>query len=252
MNHRFYEGEIFHKRFFPKEHFFTYDYFFLDIDVADINSLNNSLFKINQAGVMGFLAHDHFGATDDFTLNAMELISAMGWEKPTQLRFITLPRIFHFVFNPISMLLVLNELHQVTHAIAEVHNYNGGRVLYPMSFEENSHGELRAKCPKSMYVSPFMGYEGTYTFRIEYTPEHFSLRIELSEGDTEMLVAHFKGSARDYTTATIRSLLCNHTFLSLFVVTRTLWQSFRLKLKGLTFISPRPQDQIKSDLPKSV
>jgi len=248
MSHRFYEGEIFHKRFFPKEHAFTYDYFFLDIDVADINSLNNSLFKINRAGVMGFLAHDHFGATDDFALNAMELISAMGWEKPTQLRFITLPRIFHFVFNPISMLLLLDSDAKPTHAIAEVHNYNGGRVLYPMQLQQVNALQYKATSPKSMYVSPFMGYEGTYTFRIEYTPEHFSLRIELSEGDTEMLVAHFSGSSLPYSTSSIRRLLCNHTFLSLFVVTRTLWQSLRLKLKGLKFHSPRPQDQIKQEL----
>lgn len=248
MSHRFYEGEIFHKRFFPKEHAFTYDYFFLDIDVKTIASLNNSLFKINKAGVMGFSAIDHFGASEDFAQNATELISEMGWEKPTQLRFLTLPRMFHFVFNPISMLLLLDKQGAVQHAIAEVHNYNGGRVLYPMNFEENEQGHLRAECSKSMYVSPFMGYEGTYTFHIEYTKNHFELRIHLSEGDQPMLVAHFSGSSRDYTTATIRSLLCNHTFLSLFVVTRTLWQSLRLKQKGLVFYSPRPQDQIKKEL----
>ncbi len=247
MNHRFYEGEIFHKRFHPKEHIFTYDYFFLDIDVNAIASLSSPLFKINTAGVMGFLARDHFGTSEDFSANAHELIEALNWDKPSQMRFITLPRIFHFVFNPISMLLLLDEDGHVKNAIAEVHNYNGGRVLYPLVFTEDEHSGLSAKVPKSMYVSPFMGYEGMYEFHLEYSSEHLGLRITLSEGDHSMLVAHFSGSARPYSTKTIRSLVCNHTFLSLFVVTRTLYQSLKLKLKGLEFYTPRPQDKIKKE-----
>ncbi len=247
MSHSFYQGEIFHKRFFPKIHTFTYDYFFLDIDVFDIASLKNSLFKINKAGIMGFLTEDHFGESDNFFNNTTEIIKNMDWENPSKLRFITLPRMFHFVFNPISMLLLLDEHNDVQHAIAEVHNYNGGRVLYPLNFEKNNYGRFVAKCSKSMYVSPFMGYEGTYEFELDYTGDHFGLKITLFEGGKNMLISNFKGTARDYSVSTIRSLLYKHKFLSMFVVTRTLWQSFILKLKGLRFNSPRPQDQIKKE-----
>lgn len=246
MSHRFYEGEIYHKRFFPKEHAFTYDYFFLDINADEISTLKNKLFGVNGLGIMSFYSQDHFGQSSDFLLNAQELIDALDWGEYSELRFLTLPRIFNFVFNPISVLLLLNERAIPTHCVAEVHNYNGGRVLYPMVLiQTNTH--FSAECPKSMYVSPFMGYEGRYKFEIDYTPEHFGLRIDLISEEKRMLVAHFSGAAREYSAATIRSLLCGHTFLSLFVVTRTLYQSLRLKLKGLSFYPPRPQDQLKKD-----
>lgn len=54
MKHRFYEGEIFHKRFLPRIHHFTYDYFFLDLDVFELDTLSNLFFGINRIGIMGF------------------------------------------------------------------------------------------------------------------------------------------------------------------------------------------------------
>lgn len=247
MTHCFFEGDIFHKRFYPKVHQFTYDYFFIDIDVSNLASLENSLFKLNRLGVMSFFARDHFGHSNDFFSNAKELIHSLGWTEYSQIRFLTLPRIFHFVFNPISILLLLDHKGSATHCIAEVHNYNGGRVLYPMQLQAMNE-YLVGEAQKSMYVSPFMGYEGTYYFRLVYTQASFELGIELVDGKNRMLIADFMGTSLPYTTQSIRSLLCRHTFLSLFVVTRTLWQTLRLKLKGLVWNAPRPQDQIHKEL----
>ena len=247
MSHRFYEGEIFHKRFAPTVYQFTYDYFFIDIDVNDISSLATRLFSHNRFNIMSFFSRDHFGTSDNFLQNAHELIAALGWEKPAQLRFLTLPRMFGFVFNPISMLLLLDDENCLTCAIAEVHNYNGGRVLYPMVLQKDDNGGYSGISSKSMYVSPFMGYEGEYHFSIQYSLEHFGLAVQLHDNDTYLLIADFKGSAKPFSTATIRSLLCAHTFLSFFVVIRTLWQTLRLKLKGLQWNSPRAQDQIKKE-----
>lgn len=249
MSHRFYEGEIFHKRYAPKVHQFTYDYFFLDIDVAHIDRLHNGIFSTNGLNLMSFYTKDHFGDTNSFAYNAHALINVLGWAKPNELRFITLPRMANFVFNPISMLLLLDNTKRVTHAIAEVHNYNGGRVLYPMELELDNKGRYTGNCPKTMYVSPFMGYEGEYHFAIEYTEKHFGLIVELHVNNSPLLLAHFSGGAKPFTTSSIRSLLCAHTFLTFFVVTRTLWQTLRLKLKGgLTWYSPRTHDQIHKEI----
>lgn len=249
MSHRFYEGEIFHKRYSPKVHQFTYDYFFLDINLNEIETLHNRAFSVNSLNFMSFYSKDHFGNSGSIVHNAQKVISDLGWEKPHELRFITLPRMANFVFNPISMLLLLDSQKNVTHAIAEVHNYNGGRVLYPMALEMDNKGRYTGNCPKTMYVSPFMGYEGEYHFAIDYTEKHFGLIVELYVDNRPLLLAHFSGGAKPFTTASIRSLLCAHTFLTFFVVTRTLWQTFRLKLKGgLTWYSPRTGDQTHKEI----
>jgi len=248
MNHRFLEGNILHHRFLPKKHRFVYDFFFLDIDVYDLPSLKSSFFSSSSFAPMGFFARDHFGQDDSLLLNAQTLFQTLGWEEPPHLRFITLPRIFHFVFNPISILLLLDASEKPTHMVVEVHNYNGGRVLYPMVLAHEKSDFYKGEHPKTLYVSPFLGFDGMYTFHISYTPTHFSLRIELSQMDTPMLLTSFTGESLPFSQQNIKHLLCQHTFLTLFVVTHTLWQSLRLWLKGIAWMGPRNIDQTRKDL----
>jgi uncharacterized protein len=248
VSHRFFEGEILHHRFHPKKHHFSYDFFFLDVDVDALNVLSSRFFSTTSFAPMGFFARDHFGESRDFSDNAYALLERLGWQKPSQLRFITLPRIFHFVFNPISVLLLLDESQKPTHMVVEVHNYNGGRVLYPMMLEPHTHDTFKGSHPKTMYVSPFLGYEGVYTFTLGYTQAFFSLKIELAQANMPMLMAYFKGESKPFTSKTIHSLLWRHTFLTLFVVTRTLWQTVKLALKGIAWAGPRAIDQTRKDL----
>lgn len=248
MSHRFLEGEILHHRFLPKKHRFVYDFFFLDIDVYALSSLQNRLFSASFFSPMGFLPRDHFGTHDSLLDNALELLNTLGWQKPPFLRFITLPRIFHFVFNPISILLLLDEAKNPTHMVVEVHNYNGGRVLYPMELGHDRGAFYKGNHPKTLYVSPFLGHEGVYDFMLSYNSTRLSLTIELFQTNTPMLLTHFKGESIPFSSKSIASLLCRHTFLTFFVVTRTLWQSLRLWLKGIAWTKPRPIDQTRKDL----
>jgi len=248
VSHQFFEGNILHHRFIPKKHRFMYDFFFLDIDVYDLNSLKIPFFSTSSFAPMGFFARDHFGDGDSLLLNAQRLLETLGWEMPAHLRFITLPRIFHFVFNPISVLLLLDASQKPTHMVVEVHNYNGGRVLYPTILNHKKGDVYVGEHPKTLYVSPFLGYDGTYTFYLSYTPKHFSLNIELSQINTPMLLAYFKGEAIPFSQRSLHGLLWRHTFLTLFVVTRTLWHSLRLWLKGIAWMGPRSIDQTRKDL----
>ena len=111
-NHRFYEGAIYHKRVHPKTHEFKYKFYLLDIDVADSSSfekLKNSFFSINRLNFLSFKTKDHFGTSDNFLENIDGLLEKFNLEKSSKLRFITLPRVLNFVFNPISILMVFDK-----------------------------------------------------------------------------------------------------------------------------------------------
>ena len=45
-NHNIFEGTIYHKRYLPKKHEFKYNFYLLDIDVFDLESLKNRIFSI--------------------------------------------------------------------------------------------------------------------------------------------------------------------------------------------------------------
>jgi len=56
-----YNGNVIHKRFKPKEHFFKYKVFSLFIDLSELNELNDKLqfFSLNKFNLISFYEKDH-------------------------------------------------------------------------------------------------------------------------------------------------------------------------------------------------
>lgn len=245
--HTFYDGTIYHKRFLPKEHSFQYKFFMLDIDIFNLNSLENKYFSNKGFNLFSFKSIDHFGKNKNFLKNVEELLEEFDIPKSNKMRFITLPRILNFVFNPISMLIVFDKDEQTPlYLLAEVHNYNGGRVIYPVKLENRNNNLYKGEVLKDMYVSPFFKRDGNYNFLFRYDKSNVALKIDLFEDGKKKLTASFSGTPMSFDSKNVMKLFLKHTFLTFFVVTRTMWQSFKLYLKGLKFNSVRAQkDKIK-------
>ena len=244
MSHKFYEGEIYHTRLLPKKHDFTYKFFMLDIDMDSYDTLQNKYFSKNRFNLFSFYTKDHFGKNVDFKENIKELLATYSLEPTAKMRFITLPSITGFVFNPISV-LVLFENDAPTYMICEVHNYNGGRVIYPVKLDSKDNKHYKGIELKDMYVSPFFDRVGEYKFSLTYDENQMNLGITLFEDEKKMLTTIFVGKSLEFSKKSIKSLFFRHTLLTVWVVTRTLWQSIKLKFKGLKWNSPTAQDQIR-------
>jgi hypothetical protein len=237
MSHLLYEGEVYHKRFIPKIHEFTYPFFLLDIDMSKFENLKSKYFS--------FSTKDHFGESANFQDNIEEILKKFSLETPASMRFITLPRMFNYVFNPISILVLFDESQTPFQMLVEVHNYNGGRIVYPVSLEHQGATKYSGNVLKDMYVSPFLKRDGVYKFVIDYTKEHLNISITLFEENKKTLIAALSTKSKEYTPANVRGIFFRHLFLTFRVVTRTLWQSLRLYVKGLTFNSVTAQDEIR-------
>ncbi|MBE0490760.1 MAG: DUF1365 domain-containing protein [Sulfurospirillum sp.] len=246
MSHCFWEGVISHTRVAPKKHAFSYKFFMLDIDTSNFASLQNTFFSLNKINLFSFCAKDHFGTSDDFLKNIDQVLQYFAiTQKYTQIRFITLPSIFGFVFNPISLLLLCKD-NKPELLLAEVHNYHQGRVFYKVSLQEKDDRKFTGIAQKQMFVSPFMKDDGSYEFTLTYdTNEQFKLHITLKEEGETVLVTYFKAQKKNYSIKSIKELFFSHTLLSFWVVTRTLLQTFKLYMKGLPWHNPTPKDRIK-------
>jgi len=242
MSHRFYDGEVFHKRFKKVDHKFTYPFFFLDMDVFSLDTLKRKLFSYNRRNLFSFFSKDHFGKKEDFFLNIKELLQKFDVNQTNKMRFITLPRIANFVFNPISALLLFED-DKPTFMMVEVHNYNGGRIVYPVKLKAKTKTKYVGEANKDMYVSPFLKRDGIYKFAFEYSSEKMGLSIYLYEDEVKTMMTVFSATSKEFSTKSVLSLFCKHTFLTFWVVTRTLWQTLKLKLKGLKFNAATPIDQ---------
>ena len=245
MSHLFYEGDVYHKRFSPKVHEFTYPFFLLDIDVTKLEELKNRFFSMSKFNVFSFSPSDHFGTSKNFYCNVVSILNEFNMQTTKKMRFLTLPKIFNYVFNPISILLLFNEDGSPKEMLVEVHNYNGGRVIYPVQLEATSQTRFKGSVAKDMYVSPFLKRDGVYKFALSIEENTFSISVTLDEDDEKKLIASFKGSQKEFSAKSVMSLFCKHTFLTFWVVTRTMWQSLKLWIKGIQFMSVIAQDQIR-------
>jgi len=244
MNHMFFEGSVYHKRFHPHTHEFTYPFYLLDIDINAINTLKNSLFSLGGLNLFSFKAKDHFVSSKDFKHNVAELLEKFGLQATQEMRFLTLPRVFNFVFNPISVVVLIKD-GVPTHLLAEVHNYNGGNIVYPVKLESVKEGHYKGSIDKDMHVSPFLERTGTYKFTMQYSDKQMNLGVTLYEEGERKLIAAFNGKALPFSVSTILHLLSRQTFLTFGVVTRTLWQSFKLWRQGLQWHTPIQLDQTR-------
>lgn len=242
MSHKFYGGEVFHKRFKEVDHKFTYPFFMLDINVFSLETLKTRFFSYNRWNLFSFFSKDHFGKKEDFFSNIKELLKQFNLKETNKMRFITMPRIANFVFNPISSLIVFEE-DRPTFMMVEVHNYNGGRIVYPVELRAKTRTKYIGEAQKDMYVSPFLRRDGTYKFSLEYSEEKMVLSVYLYEDEVKTMMTVFSATSKEFSTKSILSLFCKHTFLTFWVVTRTLWQTLKLKIKGLKFNMVTPEDK---------
>ena len=241
-NHKFYEGNIYHKRFHPRVHEFKYNFYLLDIDLNYFQNLKNSFFSINKLNLLSFKTKDHFGKSDNFLENVDELLEKFNIKKTNNMRFLTLPRVLNFVFNPLSALVIFNENNEATHLLAEVHNYNNGRVIYPIILEKKGKS-YTGKVIKDMYVSPFFKTDGVYEFELKYDENKLFLKIDLFEDNEYKLTAIFNSKAKDYNKKSSLNIFFKYMFSTFLVVTRTYFQAIRLIVKALKFYTPRDQDK---------
>lgn len=243
-NHKFYEGTIYHKRFNPKIHIFKYKFYLLDIDVSNFKNLENKFFSINKVNFLSFKTKDHFGNSSNFLENINELLKKFDIQKTEKMRFITLPRVLNFVFNPLSALVLFDKDDIPTHILAEVHNYNNGRVIYPIKLKkENNRYFGTAK--KDMYVSPFFKCEGFYEFELKYDENKLFLKIDLYEDQEYKLTAIFNSKSKEFNEKNTLSIFFRYMFITLLVVSRTYYQAIKLFFKGLKIYTPRNEDKVR-------
>ena len=121
-----YNGTVIHKRYKPKEHFFKYSVFSLLLDLSELEILSDKIrfFSINRFNLISFFEKDH-GNRDDTSL--------VGWVKKNleqnqinteniKIKLLCYPRIFGYVFNPLSIFSVYNQNDTLVSILYEVKN----------------------------------------------------------------------------------------------------------------------------------
>jgi len=242
-----YSGEVMHHRLKPFGHRFAYTVFSLLIDIDRLAELDRQsvLFSVNRPNLASFRESDHVERGGE-TLRgfADRLLSEAGLKRPAaRILLLAYPRIFGYVFNPISVYFCYDGDERLVALIYAVRNTFGERHTYvaPVEPGDLSAAGVRQTRTKIFHVSPFIDMGARYHFRVLPPGKVVRLRIHETERDEPLLEAVFSGTVRNLGTGQLAACLLKIPFMTWKIMAGIHWEALKLWMKGARFHrSPPP------------
>jgi DUF1365 family protein len=246
-------GPVRHRRLRPVEHAFSYRAMFLLLPMRSLQR-NPALLPIarNRFGAMSFFDADHGQGDSDSLAWLLDLLASQGvTDADGEIWLQTFPRIWGYVFKPVSLWYCERADGSLRCAVAEVNNTFGERhcyILTPPAGQRSLQwgGEYHAR--KVFHVSPFCTVEGGYRFRFLRStttqPPRLVLRIDHDDAHGPLIETSISGTLQPLSRASARLALLRHPMHSIGVIARIHWQALKLWRKRVPFHSkPLPPDQ---------
>lgn len=236
-----YEGWIRHRRHTPIEHEFRYRIFMAYLDLGELpEALDASpLWSARRPAPAWFRRADYLGDPDvPLADAARDEVGAQTGERPSgPVRVLTHLRYFGHVFNPVSFYYCYDARGEHVDAVlAEVTNTPWGErhryVLRPTEGTPDAGEPLRARFPKAFHVSPFMGLDLDYEWRIVEPGERLLVHIENTGERGRVFDATLSMRRRELSGAALNRALVRYPAMTLKVVGGIYFEALRLRLKG--------------------
>jgi DUF1365 family protein len=147
---------------------------------------------------MGFRESDHADGKTPLRQWAAALMKDAGIAfDGGRIELVCYPRLFGFVFNPLSVYFCYRQDGGLAGILYEVHNTHGERHTYVMPATGDDR-VVRHSAAKEFFVSPFMPMECVYRWRI--TPPGQRVGISILENDVGglLLTASFTGRREEF------------------------------------------------------
>ncbi|MCB1658485.1 MAG: DUF1365 domain-containing protein [Pseudomonadales bacterium] len=238
MNNWLYIGTVTHKRVGELAHRFDYPALFLCFPLSQRHLLSNSLFGYNRFKPMSFYEKDHGNGQDaeqwirDILQQAQlsHLTTGEVWLQ-------TQPRVFGYVFNPVSFWYCHDSKQQLRVVLCEVNNTFGEKHCYLLTAEQqqviSSHTKLQ--CQKVFHVSPFFDVKGEYRFQFLHQQNKRTVAINYWLDGSLQLKTLITGDAIELSARHIIGSLIKLGWTTVNVVIGIHWQALKLWRKGAHF-----------------
>jgi len=250
-------GDVMHRRLLPKINGFNYGIYYLALP---LNALNQAPLKINRFAPMSFFEKDH-GAREkgDGTGTVLEkwardiLTKYNVTNADGEITLICMPRIFGYVFNPVSFWLCHDASQNLRAVICEVNNTFGQTHTYLCAYDDGRIIDNQAwmTADKLFHVSPFLKREGQYKFRFNYDAfdpkKRFGVWIDFyNKDENKQLVTSLIGRFDTLNKRTKTRAFWRYPLVTFKAIALIHWQAVKIITKGIKYI-PKPK-QLKTRL----
>lgn len=234
-----YSGHVLHRRDGRQRHSFRLSVFSLLLDLDRLAQADRRfrLFAHNAFAPIAFLDRDH-GPRDGSPLRPWveAQLAARGLEAfGAGLQILCFPRLFGYVFNPLSVYFCRDRDGRLGAILYEVKNTFGGQHVYLSPVPADGARRFSHDQEKRFHVSPFLGPTGRYRFRIQPPTDRYALSIRFVDGEGNGLTAVHAAQRQPCSDAALLRLLLRFPLQSLRVIAGIHWQAWKLWRKGARF-----------------
>ena len=234
-----YMGSVIHNRFKPKKHFFKYNVFSLFLDLDEINELDQKIlfFSYNKFNILSFFDKDH-GYRDgssikDWLIHVLKKknISTIS----IKIKILCYPRIFGYVFNPLSIFFIYDKDSNPIAILYEVKNTFGEQHTYVFKIDIKNK-QILNNCKKKFYVSPFMDLESKYFFKVLIPNERLSVIIDQRDKEGKLLFASQDGERVKLSSKNLLISYLKHPLMTLKIISAIHYEALKLWIKGIKLV----------------
>jgi DUF1365 family protein len=245
-----YEGTIRHRRRGAVEDEFRQRLFMAYLDLGELPELFDGrlLWSARRAAPAWFRRADYLGDPTVPLADAVRelVLERTGVRANGPIRLLTHLRCFGHCFNPVSFYYCYDPAGEnVVAVVAHVTNTPWGeRHAYVMpvavAADHGSVSLMSARLEKELHVSPLMGMDLVYDWRLTEPSERLAVHIESHRADGESVFdATLALRRRELSGPELARALVRYPLLSLRIVTRIYAHALRLRLRGARYF-PHP------------
>lgn len=232
-----YTGAVAHNR--PGKHRLRYRVFMLTLDIDELDHLNSRLrlFAHNRLALLSLHDRDHANRRrQPLRPQVEDVLRAAGLPSPGgRIVLLTMPRLFNYVFNPISVYFCYRRDGELAALVHEVSNTFGERHFYALPARIEG-GRVQHSCDKTFFVSPFLEPNLRYTFDVFPPGERISVAVTVWRNDQVALTASFAGERRELTDDNILAAWAANPLMTLKVIVGIHWEALQMLIKGVRYL----------------
>jgi hypothetical protein len=155
-----------------------------------------------------------------------------------KIKILCYPRIFGFVFNPLSVFYVYNLNDQLISILYEVKNTFDEQHTYIFRVEKDAN-LIQNNCSKKFHVSPFIEMDCNYFFRLLKPGNKISVIIDQYDAQDKILYASQDGVRSDFNTKCLIKSYLKHPIMTFKIILAIHYEAFKLWTKGIKFIKKK-------------
>jgi uncharacterized protein len=262
-NAAIYKCRVLHERLKPSRHKFHYGIFMLYLNLDNLESSGGGpLFAVNSPALVSFYETDHFkdDVDDVFEKNVeapslaskvrrFAIANGIESDQVASIWLLTMPRIFGYVFNPVSFYFLCDENKIARACVVEVSNTFLEMKMYLV--KEQSDNFFRLQVPKHFYVSPFAALDDRFDFILSAPRDcklHISINTLAAADESKILLSNLSGHGIPFSRGQILLSFLQYPLLTLKVIGMIHFHALLLFLKKVPFFQKEALPHLQTEV----